>query len=176
MKCKELGRGWSKPGGVSIEGFVRVAMRTQWRILPTGITSLFFAAGCAVGPQLKPEAVATVHDTSVRAFMSQNQLWGQYIHSGYGASGGLIGAVVDISVDAGRRRETEYRVRKLRDEITDYDFRTKYWEVISNQIAASSWLGMKTFQGFTSGSSAVTKDMVAQEAVFNVGSGYYVSQ
>jgi hypothetical protein len=108
--------------------------------------------------------------------MSQNQLYGQYIHSGYGASGALIGAVVDISVDAGRRRETEDRVRKLRDEITDYDFRTRYWEVISNQIAASSWLGMKTFQGLTSGSPAVTKDMVAQEAVFNVGSGYYLSQ
>jgi hypothetical protein len=151
-------------------------MRIEWRILLTMVTPLCFAAGCAVGPQLKPEAVATVHDTSVRAFMSQNQLYGQYVHSGYGASGGLIGAVVDISVDAGRRRETEDRVRKLRDEITDYDFRTKYWEVISNQIAASSWLGMKSFQGLTSGNPEVTKDMVAQGAVFDVGSGYYLSQ
>src|SRR5689334_3983925 len=101
---------------------------------------LFLASGCAVGPQLKPEAVATIHDTSVRAFMSQTQLRGQFIRSGYGASGGLIGAVIDISVDAARMRETEDRVRKLCNEITDYDFRSKYCDAISNQIAASPWL------------------------------------
>lgn len=141
------------------------------------LTLLCLAAGCAVGPQLKPEAVATIHDTSVRAFMSQSQLRGQFMHSGYGAAiGGIVGAVVDVSVDAARRRETQDRVRKLCEEITDYDFRSNYWVAISNEIEAPSWLNVKTFQTLTSGSPNVTKDMVAQNAMLNVGSEYYLSQ
>jgi hypothetical protein len=172
-----------------------IPMRTSWQLLSrqsgkldprqstclawlrgAPLLCLCLIAGCAVGPQLKPEIVAKVHDTSIRSYLPQNQVKGQFLLSGYGAGGGLIGAVVDVSVNRGRQRESENRVHKIWDETTDFDFRQKYWSCISNQVQEVSWLKMKAFQGRASGVIPVTKDMVADGALLHLGTDYILSQ
>jgi hypothetical protein len=107
----------------------------------SAILLVCFTAGCAgTRPTLKPKVLSTVNCTGVRGFLPQDQLKAQYIRSGYGAGGGLIGAIVDVSVNSGRQHTAEKRMQELRENVKDVDFRGLYWQAISNSVMGISWL------------------------------------
>ncbi len=139
---------------------------------------LCLAAGCAAtGPTLKPEVVSTVTCTGVRRFLPQGEVKAEYILSGYGSGGGLIGAVINAGVNSSRQHNAEKRVQELRERVKDVDFRRLYWQAISNAVMGISWLKADKVEDI-SGTTLppVTKQMVAQRAVLNVGADYYISQ
>jgi hypothetical protein len=139
---------------------------------------LCLVGGCAGTPAtLKPEVVSTVTCTGVRNFVPQVEVKAQYVLSGYGAGGGLIGAIVDAGVNSGRQNNAEKRVQQLREQVKDVDFRGLYWQAISNAVTGVSWLkadNIEDIKGTTL--PPVGKMMVAQRAVLNIGTDYYISQ
>jgi hypothetical protein len=136
------------------------------------------AAGCAgPRPTLKPEVVSTVNCTGVRGFLPQVEVNAQFILSGYGAGGGLIGAIVDAGVNSSRQRAAEKRVQELRERIRDVDFRGPSWQAISNAVLGISWLKADKFEEIVGTTlPPVTKQMAAQRAVLDISTDYYISQ
>ena len=158
---------------VSIPGRFCAALRAG-----SAVILVCFAAGCAgIGPTLKPEVVAIVNSTTARGFLPQAEVKAEYLQSGYGAGGGLIGAIVDAAVTSGRRSGAEKRVQVLREQVKDVDFRGLYWQTISNTVMGVPWLKgeqLELVHGTTL--PRVTKQMVKQRAVLNIGADYYISQ
>jgi hypothetical protein len=144
----------------------------------SAVLLLWVAAGCAgVGPTLKPEVVSAVNSTVVRGFLPQNQVKAEYLQSHYGNGGGLIGAIIDTTVTSGLQSSAEKRVRELRAHAGDVDFRRLHWEAVSNTVMGISWLKADEFEEIAGASlPRVTKKMVAQNAVLNIGTDYYISQ
>lgn len=142
-------------------------------VLLLGLTT-----GC-VGPRptLKPAVVATVNRTGVRFFMPQTEVKAEFLESGYGGGGGLIGAIIDASVTSGRQANAEKRVQELRAKVRDLDVRGLYTRALSNTVMGVSWLKADRFEDLPGTKlPPVKKETVAQCALLNVGADYYISQ
>ena len=133
--------------------------------------------GCAGIPsRLKPEQVAEVNRTHVRAYLPQNQLRAEFIQSNYGGSFGLIGAIVDGAVTAGNQRNADERVQQLREQIRDVDVRAMYWQSLSNQVCGVPWLKIDKFDTIPDNVRALKASDVEGGAAMIMGSGYSISQ
>jgi hypothetical protein len=138
---------------------------------------LGLTSGCVSSvATLKPEAVAKVQQTIVRSYFPQNELKGEFVQSGYGAGGGLIGAIVDASVNSGRANASERRVQPIRDLVRDLDLRTAYWLALSNAVCPVVWLKVERFETHPAEVQPVTRALAAEGAVLNMGSSYHLSQ
>jgi hypothetical protein len=141
------------------------------------ILLLGLASGCVTSRAvLKPQDVAKVNRTVVRSYLPQNQLKGEYVLSGYGAGGGLIGAIVDAGIDSGRANASEKRVQQIRDAVRDLDLRAAYWADLSNAVCSVPWLKVARFEAYPMEVQKVTKAVAAEGAVLNMGSSYLLSQ
>ncbi len=172
---------------VNMGSFVTAALEAclPWRRLfitlqkISAILLVCLAAGCAgTRPTLKPEVVSTVTCTRVRGFLPQVEVKAEYVLSGYGGYGnGLIGGIINASVNSSRKHNSEKRVQELREQVKDVDFRGLYWQAISNAVMGISWLKADKIEGIRGTTlPPVTKQMVAQRAVLNIRTDYYISQ
>jgi hypothetical protein len=171
---------------VNIGSLVTAALEARfpwrrWFITLRSVSAILLvclAAGCAgTRPTLKPKVVSTVNCTAVRGFLPQSQVNAQFIRSGYGAGGGLIGAIVDASVSSSREHTAIKRVQELRDQVRDVPFRTLFSQAVSNSVMGIPWLKADKFEEILGPRlPPVTRPMVAQRAVLNLGTDYYISQ
>ncbi len=88
---------------------------------------------------------------------------------------GLIGAIVDASVNTSLASSAAARARKIQEAVKDYDFRGKYWSGMSNVTASASWLQVRDFTCVPSNFMPVKAAMVAQSGVFNLGTDHYLT-
>jgi hypothetical protein len=151
-------------------------LRTCYQL--AGFTLLLgLASGCVSSKAiLKPEDVAKVNRTVIRSYLPQNELKGEYVLSGYGAGGGLIGAIVDAGIDSGRANASEKRVQQIRNVVKDLNLRTAYWLDLSNAVCSVPWLKVERFETYPTDVQKVTKALAAEGAVLNMGSSYLLSQ
>ena len=69
------------------------------------------------------------------------------------------------------------RLRVLREQVKNVDFRGLYWQTISNAVMGTPWLKGKQFELVqTTTLPRVTKQMVKDQALLNIGADYYISQ
>jgi hypothetical protein len=146
-----------------------------------GLPPLFAAAvlmtGCAGIPtRLKPDAVASIQRTDTRAYLPQETVRAEFLQSGYGAGGGLLGAIVDAAITSGRAKSAEERVEELREQVKDVDFRAAYWQAISPVVRETLWLKVVEIETLASRVQPMTKVMVAQDCALNISTDYYLSQ
>lgn len=137
---------------------------------------VLLGAGCAGIPTvLPPKAQATIRDTEVRSYIPQNSVNLQYMRSGYGSGLGLIGALVDVGVDSALSSSAEARAVRIRQVVSDYDFRGPFWEATSNVVVETPWLHTRSFTGLATNVIPVRKEAVAQGAVMNLGTDYFIT-
>ncbi len=145
--------------------------------------SLSFVAVCAVlvtgcgtiPTVLPPEARAKVNQTTVHCSIPQKEVEFEFMMSGYGAGLGLIGAIVDAGVNASMSASAEGRAKKLRAEVNDLDFRSTYWQAITNAVAESAWLQLQSFDLKATNMSPMKAPMVAGHSAMNIGTSYRVT-
>jgi hypothetical protein len=140
-------------------------------------TCLLFLTGCAgISTTLKPEQIALVNHTDVRAYLPNKGIQAQFIQSSYGAGGGLIGAVIDVSVCASHKHNADERVQRLRNLVADLDIAAMYWLALSNEVCTIPWLKVQSFTTSASGILPVKAKDVTSGAVMNLGSDFILSQ
>lgn len=146
-------------------------MSTLWlALLP------ILASGCAgIPPVLPPEARSQVTRTDVRSHVPQAEVNVQYLRSSYGGGLGLIGVIVDASVNAAKSGSAETRAKRIREAVKDYDFRAHYWQAISNVVVATPWLMTGSFSGEPNNAVPVQAATVAQGAAFNIGTDFIIT-
>jgi hypothetical protein len=134
------------------------------------------ASGCKGIPTvLPPEARSQVNNTAVRSYVPQAEVNFEFMPSSYGAGLGLIGAIVDVSVNASMAGSAEGRAKRLRAEVADYDFRTHYWQAVTNKIAEPPWLKVQTIETLPVQLPKMKSAMVTNGSVLNVGTGYAIT-
>jgi len=154
----------------------RLPGRAQFQLAALILLSSLVSGCVGSLSALKPQDVASVNRTFVRSYLHQNGLNGEYMLSGYGAGSGLIGAIVDTSVNSARASTAAKRVQPIREMVSDFDLRATYWLALSNAICPVPWLKVERFETHPSGIQAVPRALAAQGAVLNIGSSYYLSQ
>ena len=107
--------------------------------------------------------------------MPQKEVNFEFVQSSYGAGGGLIGAIVDLSVNAAMSSSAETRAKKLRPEIQDFDFAARYWQAITNPVHAAQWLNLQSCSLSASNVPPMKKTMLANGSVINIGSSYAIT-
>ena len=110
-----------------------------------------------------------------RSYIPQPEVNVQYMVSSYGAGMGLIGALVDASVNAAKAGSAESRAKRIREAVKDHDFRGHYWLAISNVLTATPWLQIHSFSGVPSNTTPVKASTVAHGSVFNLGTDYVIT-
>ena len=58
----------------------------------------------------------------MRSYIPQAEVNVQYLQSSYGGGLGLIGAIVDVSVNAARSGSAETQAKRIREAVKDYDY------------------------------------------------------
>jgi hypothetical protein len=137
------------------------------------LTALF--TGCATPTVLPPEARAKVQQTEARSYIPQNEVNLQFMMSSYGSGGGLIGAIVDASINAAMASSAEARAKQIRQTVKDFDFRAHYWEAISNSVADVKWMQLQNLKTVPGGVERVTREATAEKSVLNIGTDYFIS-
>jgi hypothetical protein len=100
--------------------------------------------GCAqVAPHayLPPAAKTQVASTEVVLPIRQSEIYVFVPMETAGAGFGLIGALVDVSVDGVRASKAETAVKPLRDAIVDYEFDASLRDELKTALAGASWMG-----------------------------------
>lgn len=140
------------------------------------LIAVLFATGCARIPStLPPEALAQIHQTEATSFLAQNDVKFQFMQSSYGAGGGLIGGIVDLSVNSSRAKHAERRAEELRTVVKDLDFRRDFWTVSSNTLHETAWLDLAQLENRAIEPTVLTKEEVMNNSVLRIGTSYTLS-
>jgi hypothetical protein len=138
---------------------------------------VFLLTGCAGIPRsLKPEQIALVNRTDVRAYLPNRGIQAQYIQSSYGAGGGLIGALIDAGVSSAHENKANERVQRLRNLVADLDIAAMHLQALSNKVSSIPWLKVQSFASFESSVRSLNAEDVTSGAVMNLGSDFILSQ
>ncbi len=132
-------------------------------------------AGCAVPTTLPKDAVAKVERTDVRSHVPQSEVNVQFMPSSYGAGLGLVGAIVDVSVNSALASSAKARATKLRETVRDFDVRLAYWNSISNTIMETRWLKPERIEWRATNVTRLKAPDVESRSVLNLGANYRIS-
>ncbi len=89
---------------------------------------------------LDPAARASIDSTEVVAPVRQSEIYVYVPPATAGRSAGLIGALVDVSIDAHRSQTATDSVKPLRDATVDYDFDAKLTADLKKNLGDVTWL------------------------------------
>src|SRR5688572_7316143 len=114
------------------------------KLLITGaLLCASLAAGCAQSPH-RPLAAerSAIKSTEVVESVRQPELYAQINVSNVSAAlgGGLIGALIDSSVNSSRASDAEGTVRPLRDALLGFDFDDTLKQDLARELASVQWL------------------------------------
>ena len=138
--------------------------------------AIFCVTGChhAV-PVLEPTQVASVQRSAVRSHIPEHQVKVQWVRSGYGAGGGLIGALVDSGVNKGRSKAAEEFVKPLQVASRNIDFLNMYWQAVAPAIRQVPWIKSVGFAPSDAPLGEITDADVAQQSLVRMGTSYLLS-
>lgn len=152
------------------------------------LISMLGLAGCAGQPLYKPmqESVSNkVKNTSLIHVSSQQELIAEFEVSqaglvaagGFGALGGLIGAMVDTGINQSRASEAEETVLPLRDILIDYDFKNEMEHSINAVFEGSKWHQDKLILIAEDSSKALDAAIKEKETdgVISISTAYHMS-
>jgi hypothetical protein len=117
----------------------------------THIVILLCGLLCACGnvpphAAFSPEARGKVSTTEVVMPIRQAEIY-VYVPPAQGGAGfGLIGALIDVSIDSVRAGKAETAVKPLRDAVVDYNFDDVFKGEITHSLSAVPWMGAGTFR------------------------------
>ncbi len=104
--------------------------------------------GCAAPAYipLSQENAKKIQTVDVRSMVIQDEVIARADPSNVSASlgGGLIPALVDASVTAGRQEKLQTAMESFYESIEDYDFRAVYWPQLTKQLREQYPLKVKT--------------------------------
>lgn len=113
-------------------------------VLVLGVLSLL---GCATPPRraLDPADRSPSGGREVMVLVSQGEIHAAINPSVAGAvlGGGLLGALIDTSVNQHRTNKAEQTVKSLRDALNGYNFDQRAMEATQSALASLDWLGAK---------------------------------
>ena len=89
---------------------------------------------------LDPAARASIASTEVVAPVRQSEIYVFVPVTTAGAGAGLIGALIDVSVDAHRTQTATDSVKPLRDAVVDYSFDQKLASDLQQTVGKVNWL------------------------------------
>lgn len=93
-----------------------------------------------------PAARDKISTTEVVMPIQQAEIY-VYVPPAQGGAGfGLIGALIDVSIDQVRTGKAEAAVKPLRDAVVDYNFDDVFKSEISHSLSAVPWMGAATFR------------------------------
>ena len=93
----------------------------------------------------------------------------------YGAGMGLVGAIVDVSVNSALAKGAEGRAKQLREIVRDLDVRAAYWRGISNALAETSWLKLQRIDWHATNAARPSPEAARAGAVLNLDTSYLIS-
>lgn len=114
--------------------------------LRTALVALVAVAlvGCATSTaiQLKPEASARIQSTRAQIIIPQEEINATVAGTGGAgaAAGGLIGALIDASVEAKRAGNANLVIEPVRKHLADFDFRAEFSKKMRAALVDMSWL------------------------------------
>jgi len=103
---------------------------------------LLLSACAGVPPHegLPPAAKDQIASTEVVVPIQQSEIYVFVPQETAGAANGLIGALVDVTVDAIRTSKAEKSVKRLRDALVDYNFDTVMQRQVQTALLQLPWL------------------------------------
>ncbi|MCC7373868.1 MAG: hypothetical protein IT581_04365 [Verrucomicrobiales bacterium] len=126
---------------------------------------------------MKPEIAAQRTSSKVRSWIPQHEVNAEFVMSGYGAGGGIIGAFIDAGVNSGRQKNAEARVQELRKHVRDLDARAVFQQELAKEVGKVEWINTGSFETIADPVlPKVTKEMVGNGAVVTIGTSYRISQ
>ncbi len=133
---------WAAQASDSAKMRKGVTMNSHFRSALLAASSLsLFLAGCVPTPMvLTHDALARIEKSDGRVHVPQDAVDVQFTPSGYGAGLGLVGVIVDASVNSALASGASQRADKLRAVVQDKDVRQEYWLAASNVLGLASWL------------------------------------
>lgn len=109
------------------------------------VLSALLLEACAGVPAyegLPPAARDQISSTEVVVPIQQHEIYVYVPPETAGASQGLIGALIDVTVDAVRAGKAERAVRPLRDATVDYNFDTVLQNDVKTELTHLAWLNV----------------------------------
>jgi hypothetical protein len=117
------------------------------KVLVAGVLSCASLMSACAPVAHRPLAAerTTVKSTDVIESVRQPELYAQINVSNVSAAlgGGLIGALIDSSVNSSRASDAEGTVRPLRDALTGFDFDDTLKQDLSRELASVEWLAAR---------------------------------
>ncbi len=152
------------------------SVRRNWLHVAVCGLGLALLTGCAGIPNtLPPKALAKVEHTHVNCYFPQSAVDVEYMQSGYGGGGGLIGALIDAGINSAMASSARSRAEKLQAVVRDFDFHGKYWGSISNVLDDSSWLKLQAVDLKHTTVVRVRAEDIATHSILNLGTDYEIS-
>lgn len=122
-----------------------------------GVLSLALLSACSTLPvhQALPTAAREqIASTDIVAPVPQSEVYVFVAPATGGAGFGLVGALIDVSIDSARTSKAESSVTTLRNAMVDYSFDNSLQRKLTSTLAQVSWLH--------SGNAGVIRDVTAE--------------
>ena len=122
-------------------------MRVRRILISSSLLIFALLAGCQSGPPLK-HALEEKDRTpdggrEVVVFVPQGEIRARVVPATGGFGFGLIGAIVDTSVNQARAKREETTIAPIRDGLTGYNFDQKALASVKETSEKLQWLGVK---------------------------------
>jgi hypothetical protein len=149
-----------------------------WRRYGTLVAALLglLSPACgSIGPRLEPAQVARVRRTMLRSHIPERQVRIMWVASHMGGGLGLMGAVIDGSVNRGRKNAAEEMVRPLHAQTMDVNYQWMFWSSLEAALRDVMWLKPIGFDRKPAPFEDLSDQELAQHAVLRMGTGFEIS-
>ncbi|WP_348675107.1 hypothetical protein [uncultured Abyssibacter sp.] len=140
------------------------------------VALLVLFSGCvAQRPVFEPDIQTAIRDTGTTLIVDQEEINATYIVQNssaataqFGLIGGLIGAVVDASVNSTRAKTAEERVADIRNAILGFDFETTMQGHLDSSLTEVTWLHARPVEVLTNAQSSDDLDRLLRKETGDV--------
>ena len=149
--------------------------RLLYGTLVITLLGLLPSACGSIGTRLEPAQVARVRKTLARSYIPERQIKIMWVASNMGGGLGLMGAVINSSVNRGRRNAAEEMVRPLQAQSQDVNYQWTFWHALEPTLRQVPWLRLIGLEGKPDALEDPSYEELVQHSLLRMGSDFLLS-